>query len=102
MDRTKPPPGWYLLDEARGKYIREDGLADLEGAWAEYDEACELAVCAARVELLRALAASLFAKREIVCETDWTKHWREARQIFKTKLEKMADELEASGRTEEP
>jgi hypothetical protein len=37
-DETQPPPGWYWLDKARGKLARVDGLSDLAGAWAEFDE----------------------------------------------------------------
>jgi hypothetical protein len=37
-DETQPPPGWYWLDKSRGKLARVDGLTDLAGAWAEFDE----------------------------------------------------------------
>jgi len=36
-DETKPPPGWELVDEARGKYGRVGGLSSLARAWREYD-----------------------------------------------------------------
>jgi hypothetical protein len=36
-DESEPAPGWQLLDEGRGKYIRDGGMTDLAGTWANYD-----------------------------------------------------------------
>lgn len=93
-----PDGTWRLLfgeDDAPGVvgYVEGSTYDEcLANAWAYHDRI----TAPAKAALLRRIAVDMFPPREMVGETDWTKHWREARQELRAKLLLMADDIDAN------